>query len=274
MEENNTKNPFLNKVNLPTVKKIIAVSSGKGGVGKSTVAANLAISMQQQGNSVALVDADIYGPSIPTMFGVDKERPATTEKEGKAKMIPLVKHGIKLISIGFLMNPGQALIWRGPMASGAITQLFQDTDWGDIDVMIVDLPPGTGDIHLTIVQKLSLNGAIVVTTPQKLAVDDVRKSANMFSQDKINVPLIGFVENMAYFIPAEHPGEKYFIFGKGGGALLSKETNVPVLSQIPIIQSICDSGDNGKPAALDNNEKVQEIFKQLAADVSQWLSNN
>ncbi len=274
MEENNTKNPFLNKVNLPTVKKIIAVSSGKGGVGKSTVAANLAISMQQQGNSVALVDADIYGPSIPTMFGVDKERPATTEKEGKAKMIPLVKHGIKLISIGFLMNPGQALIWRGPMASGAITQLFQDTDWGDIDVMIVDLPPGTGDIHLTIVQKLSLNGAIVVTTPQKLAVDDVRKSANMFSQDKINVPLIGFVENMAYFIPAEHPGEKYFIFGKGGGALLSKETNVPVLSQIPIIQSICDSGDNGKPAALDNDEKVQEIFKQLAADVSQWLSNN
>ena len=274
MEENKTKNPFLNKVDLPTVKKIIAVSSGKGGVGKSTVAANLAISMQQQGNNVALVDADIYGPSIPTMFGVDNERPATSEKEGKPKMIPLERHGIKLISIGFLMDPGHALIWRGPMASGAITQLFQDTDWGDIDVMIVDLPPGTGDIHLTLVQKLDLNGAIIVTTPQKLAVDDVRKSANMFSQDKINVPLIGFVENMAYFIPAEHPDEKYFIFGKGGGALLSKESNVPVLCQIPIIQSICDSGDNGHPAALDSNKIVQDIFKQLAGDVSQWVSDN
>ncbi len=265
--EKNT-NPFNQKIELPDIKNIIAVGSGKGGVGKSTVSVNLAISLSQQGKKVALVDADIYGPSIPTMFGINNDKPGGKEVNGKTKMIPLERYGIKLISIGFLINPEQALIWRGPMASGAITQLFEDTLWGDIDIMIVDLPPGTGDIHLTIVQKLDITGAVIVTTPQKLSVVDVRKAANMFMQEKINVPVLGFIENMAWFVPAEHPDEKYYIFGKGGGDLLSKETNAPVLAQIPIIQSVCDAGDSGKPAMLDKNEQLLQVFDQLSKKLS------
>jgi len=254
------------------IKNIIAVASGKGGVGKSTIAVNLAVALANTGAKVALVDADIYGPSIPLMFDAVNEKPAATETNGKTKIIPLVKYGVKLLSIGFFIDPEKALVWRGPMASGALKQLFTDGDWGEIDYMVIDLPPGTGDMHLTMVQTVPVTAALIVSTPQQLAIADVKKAANMFSQEGINVPIIGVVENMAYFTPAELPGNKYYIFGKEGCSKLAKELGVPLLSQIPIIQSIAESGDNGKPVATDQNSITGKAFMQLAEKVAQQIA--
>jgi ATP-binding protein involved in chromosome partitioning len=257
---------------LKGIKNIIAIASGKGGVGKSTVAVNLAVALAKTGAKVALVDADIYGPSIPLMFNVVKEKPAAVEVDGKTKIIPINKYGVKLLSIGFFVDPDKALVWRGPMASGALKQLFTDGDWGEIDYMLIDLPPGTGDMHLTMVQTVPVTGALIISTPQQVAIADVRKAANMFVQEGINIPILGIVENMAYFTPAELPENKYYIFGKDGCKKLSEEINVPLLSQIPIVQSIAESGDNGNPVANDDNSIVGNAFKILAERVAQQIA--
>lgn len=261
------KSKVFEKIDLPDVKNIIVIASGKGGVGKSTVAANLAISLSKTGAKTALVDADMYGPSIPIMFDEVNANPVAQDVNGKTMIKPVVKYGIKLLSIGFFMDPKKALIWRGPMVSNGISQLFKDTDWGVIDFMIVDLPPGTGDIHITIVQKLNVTGAIIVTTPQNIALSEIRKTADMFLQDNINVPVLGIIENMSYFTPAELPENKYYIFGKGGGEKISKELNVPLIGQIPIVQSICESGEIGKPIALSNDEIISKIFKEITSNI-------
>ena len=261
------KSKVFEKIDLPDVKNIIVIASGKGGVGKSTVAANLVISLSKTGAKTALVDADMYGPSIPMMFDVVNEKPMAREVKDKTLIEPIVKYGIKLISIGFFMDPQKALIWRGPLASSGISQMFSDTDWGNIDFMIVDLPPGTGDIHLTIVQKLNITGAIIVTTPQNVALSEAKKTTDMFLQDKINVPVLGIVENMSYFTPNELPENKYYIFGKGGGEKISKELNIPLIGQIPIVQSICESGEIGKPIALSNDEITSKAFKEITSNI-------
>ncbi|MCX6231413.1 MAG: Mrp/NBP35 family ATP-binding protein [Bacteroidetes bacterium] len=257
---------------LKGIKNIIAIASGKGGVGKSTVAVNLAVALANTGASVALVDADIYGPSIPLMFDALKERPAAIDVDGHTKLIPIEKYGVKLLSIGFFVDPNKALVWRGPMASGALKQLFTDGDWGEIDYMLIDLPPGTGDMHLTMIQTVPVTGAIIVSTPQQLAIADVRKAADMFRQETINVPILGVVENMAYFTPAELPNNKYYIFGKEGCIQLANDLDVPLLSQIPIVQSIAESGDSGKPAACDQNSIVGKAFMQLAEKTAQQIA--
>ncbi len=257
---------------LKGIKNIIAVASGKGGVGKSTVAVNLAVALANTGANVALVDADIYGPSIPIMFDAVNEKPAAVENNGKTKIIPLKKYGVKLLSIGFFVDPEKALVWRGPMASGALKQLFTDGDWGEIDYMVIDLPPGTGDMHLTMIQTVPVTGALIVSTPQQLAIADVKKAANMFSQESINVPILGVVENMAYFTPAELPDNKYYIFGKEGCTKLAKDLGVPLLSQIPIVQSIAQSGDSGKPIASDTNSIMGKAFMDLAEKVAQQIA--
>ncbi|MFC2100538.1 Mrp/NBP35 family ATP-binding protein [Bacteroidota bacterium] len=257
---------------LPGVKNIIAISSGKGGVGKSTIAANLAIALAQTGAKVGLVDGDIYGPSMPIMFNLIGERPYVKEENGQTKVIPIEKYGIKLLSIGFFIDPDKALVWRGPMASNAMKQLFSDGDWGELDYMVIDLPPGTGDIHLTLVQSLPVTGAIVVTTPQQVAIADVRKVADMFLQDAIKVPLLGVVENMSYFSPAELPDNKYFIFGKDGGKKLAESLKTPLLGQIPLVQSVSESGDQGKPIVLDDKSPVAKAFKELAQNIAQQIA--
>ena len=243
---------------LPQVKNIIGISSGKGGVGKSTVSANLA---------VGLLDADIFGPSMPKMFQVEDARPYAENVEGRDLIVPVEKYGIKLLSIGFFVDPDQATLWRGGMASNALKQLIGDANWGDLDYFLIDLPPGTSDIHLTVVQTLALTGAIVVSTPQAVALADARKGINMFVNEKVNVPILGLVENMAWFTPAELPENKYYIFGKEGAKKLAEEMNVPLLGQIPIVQSICESGDKGTPVALDENTVTGRAFLQLAASV-------
>ncbi len=257
---------------LKGIKNIIAVASGKGGVGKSTVAVNLAVALANTGAKVALVDADIYGPSIPLMFDAINEKPAVIEIDGKTKIIPVNKYGVKLLSIGFFVDPDKALVWRGPMASGALKQLFTDGDWGEIDYMVIDLPPGTGDMHLTMIQTVPVTGALIVSTPQQVAIADVKKAANMFSQDGINIPILGVVENMAYFTPAELPDNKYYIFGKEGCTNLAKDLDTLLLSQIPIVQSIAESGDSGKPAATDENSIVGKAFAQLAGKLAQQIA--
>jgi ATP-binding protein involved in chromosome partitioning len=257
---------------LKGIKNIIAVASGKGGVGKSTVAVNLAVALANSGAKVALVDADIYGPSIPIMFDAVNEKPAATEIDGKTKIIPIEKFGVKLLSIGFFVDPNKALVWRGPMASGALKQLFTDGDWGEIDYMVVDLPPGTGDMHLTMIQTVPVTAALIVSTPQQLAIADVKKAADMFMQETINIPILGIVENMAYFTPLELPENKYYIFGKEGCTNLSKQLGVPLLSQIPIVQSIAESGDSGKPVAIDESSIGGKAFKQLAEKVAQQIA--
>ncbi|NVN96056.1 MAG: Mrp/NBP35 family ATP-binding protein [Bacteroidetes bacterium] len=257
---------------LKGIKNIIAIASGKGGVGKSTISVNLAIALAKTGAKVALVDADIYGPSIPIMFNAVNERPDAIEIDGKTKIIPLLKYGVKLLSIGFFVDPEKALVWRGPMASGALKQLFTDGDWGEIDYMLIDLPPGTGDMHLTMVQTVPVTGAVIVSTPQQLAIADVKKAANMFMQEGINIPILGVVENMAYFTPAELPENKYYIFGKEGCTKLAKDLDSPLLCQIPIVQSIAESGDNGKPVAIDENSIVGKAFMQLAEKVAQQIA--
>jgi ATP-binding protein involved in chromosome partitioning len=257
---------------LPGVKNIIAIVSGKGGVGKSTVAANLAVALAKTGARVGLVDADIYGPSMPLMFGLVDERPQIVQKGDKPLMIPLEKYGVKLISIGFLVDPEKAVIWRGPMASSALKQLFTDTEWGELDYLIVDTPPGTGDIHLTLVQSLPVAGVAIVTTPQEVALADAQKAVSMYRQDGIKVPVLGLIENMSYFTPAELPDNKYYIFGKEGGVRLSEKLNIPLLGQIPLIQSLCESGDKGLPVATDEKSAMGMAFRELAESVSQQVS--
>lgn len=245
---------------LPGVKNIVAVASGKGGVGKSTVAVNIAIALAKEGKKVGLVDADIYGPSIPIMFGLENKKPDAKEIDGKVKVLPFEKYGIKLLSIGFFVDASQALIWRGPMASNALKQLFTEAAWGELDYLLIDLPPGTGDIHLTLVQTVPVTGAIIVSTPQKVALADARKAMSMFSQPSINIPVLGLVENMAWFTPAELPENKYYIFGEKGAEKLSKELNVELLGQIPIVQSICESGDSGVPIITQDKQMVHDAF--------------
>lgn len=256
---------------LPGVKNIIAVSSGKGGVGKSTVAANLAVSLAKSGADVGLIDADIFGPSVPTMFNCEFEQPGVVQEDGKNKILPIQQYGVKLVSIGFLTNSEDAVIWRGPMASSALRQFIADAKWGELDYLIIDLPPGTSDIHLTLVQAVPVTGAIVVTTPQKVALADAQKGISMFKQPQINVPILGLVENMAWFTPEELPENKYYIFGEGGGKRLAEKNDVTLLGQIPIVQSIRESGDSGYPVALKDGE-VAEAFKKLAENVAQQVA--
>lgn len=257
---------------LPGVKNIIAVSSGKGGVGKSTVAANLAMSLKNAGYKVGLLDADIFGPSIPKMFGIEDAKPmATQNEEGKYIIEPIEQYGIKILSIGFFVAPEDAIIWRGGMASNAVKQLINDANWGELDYFVVDLPPGTSDIHLTMVQTVKFTGAIVVSTPQKVALADAIKGIQMFENDKINVPILGLVENMAWFTPADHPDEKYYIFGNGGCAQLAKDKGVELLAQIPLVQSICESGDAGAPISFDRYSITGQAFANLAKRITEIL---
>lgn len=247
------------------VKNIIAVVSGKGGVGKSTVSANLALALAEGGASVGLMDADIYGPSVPIMFGVRGERPMMKEVNGKGMIMPLDKYGIKLMSIGLLVDEKSAVVWRGPMASSAIKQFVSDVDWGELDYLIIDMPPGTGDIHLTLMQTVPVTGAIIVTTPQAVALADAKKGIAMFAQAQINVPIIGLVENMAFFTPEELPNNKYYLFGKEGGKRLADEYEIPFLGQIPLVQSIREGGDNGVPAMISQDKLSQQAFRDVTA---------
>jgi ATP-binding protein involved in chromosome partitioning len=255
------------------VKNIIAVASGKGGVGKSTITANLAIGLAQLGYKVGLIDADIYGPSMPIMFDVVHEKPKGEVIDGKQYIIPVESHGIKLLSIGFFADPNQAIVWRGPMATKAINQLFADAWWGDLDFLVLDLPPGTGDIHLTLVQAVQITGVVVVSTPQEIALADARKGVAMFQLPSINVPVLGLVENMAWFTPAELPDNKYYIFGKEGTKGLAQQMNVPLLGQIPLVQSIREAGDVGRPAILQGNTPVALAFKELTNNVVQQVEH-
>ena len=252
---------------LPQVKNIIAVSSGKGGVGKSTVSANLAIALARLGYKVGLLDTDIFGPSMPKMFGVEDARPSGVNKDGRQLIEPIEKYGVKLLSIGFFVNPDTATLWRGGMATSALKQLIADADWGDLDYFILDTPPGTSDIHLTLLQTLSITGAVIVSTPQKVALADARKGIDMYRNDKVNVPILGLVENMAYFTPAELPDNKYYIFGKDGAKNLANELGIALLAQIPIVQSICESGDAGEPAATKVDTITGQAFLSLAQSV-------
>ena len=251
---------------LPGVKNIIGVSSGKGGVGKSTVASNLAVALAQQGYKVGLLDADIFGPSMPKMFGVEDEPVYMDEVDGRRLISPIEKYGVKLLSIGFLVEKDSAVLWRGGMASNALKQLISEANWGDLDYFVIDMPPGTSDIHLTLVQTLAITGAIVVTTPQEVALADAKKGISMFTSDHVKVPVLGIVENMAWFTPADHPDEKYFIFGNGGGVRLAQSMGVDVLAQIPLVAGICENGDKGVPAALANTVSG-EAFRNLAEKV-------
>lgn len=249
---------------LPGVKNIVAVASGKGGVGKSTITANLAVALAQKGYKVGLIDADIYGPSIPTMFDLQDEKPSARDVNGKQMIVPLENHGVKLLSIGFFADAEQAIVWRGPMATKAIDQLFKDVDWGELDHMLIDVPPGTGDIHLSLVQTAPLTGAVIASTPQEVALSDAKKGVNMFRLDSVGVPVLGLVENMAYFTPEELPDHKYYIFGKEGGKRLSEQMKVPFLGEIPLVQSIRESGDAGRPAVLQENTPNAEAFQKLS----------
>lgn len=252
---------------LPGVKNIIAVSSGKGGVGKSTVSANLAIALAKLGYKVGLLDTDIFGPSMPKMFGVEDARPYAVEKDGRQLIEPIEKYGVKLLSIGFFVNPQTATLWRGGMATAALKQLIGDADWGDLDYFILDTPPGTSDIHLTLLQTIAITGAVIVSTPQKVALADAIKGIDMYTNDKVNVPVLGLIENMAYFTPAELPNNKYYIFGKDGCKDLAKQMGIPLLAQIPIVQSICESGDAGAPAATNPDSITGQAFLNLAQAV-------
>jgi ATP-binding protein involved in chromosome partitioning len=258
---------------LPEVSNIIAIASGKGGVGKSTVAANLAVALAAGGYRTGLLDADIYGPSQPKMFNVEDARPIM-QKVGSRELIqPVEKYGVKMLSIGFFVNPDDALVWRGSMASNALKQLIGDSNWGVLDYLLIDLPPGTGDIHLTLVQTLALTGVVVVSTPQDVALADARKGVSMFRGDKVNVPVLGLIENMSWFTPAELPNNRYYIFGRDGLARLSEETGIPLLGQIPLVQSICDSGDAGSPSACDQSTITGSAFHSLAATLVERIND-
>ncbi len=260
---------------LKDIKNIILISSGKGGVGKSTVASNLAVTLATNGAKVGLIDADIYGPSVPIMFGLVGEKPAAKETtDGKTLILPIEKYGIKLLSLGFFADPDQPVPWRGPMASNAVKQLFNDADWGELDYLIVDLPPGTGDIHITITQSFPIAGAVIVTTPQQVALADTRKGLAMFKMPSINIPVLGVVENMAYFSPAELPNNKYYIFGKDGGKELASKFEVPFLGEIPLVQSITEAGDNGQPIAMTLDSPIAAAFNEIAGKMAQQISIN
>ncbi|GHT42380.1 iron-sulfur cluster carrier protein [Bacteroidia bacterium] len=253
---------------LPHVKNSIAISSGKGGVGKSTISANLAVALAQLGYKVGLLDADIYGPSIPKMFGEEAAKPCMEVVDGGRELIvPIEKYGVKLLSIGFFVDANDALIWRSAMASNALKQLITGADWGELDYFLIDLPPGTGDIHLTLIQSLNLTGGIVVTTPQDVALAAARKGISLFQNEKINVPIVGLVENMAWFTPAELPDNRYYIFGKDGGKNLARELKIPFLGEIPIVQSLCEAGDHGTPSALNPDTGMGQAFQQLAEKI-------
>lgn len=258
---------------LTGVKNIIAVASGKGGVGKSTIAVNLAIGLAQEGAKVGLLDADIYGPSVPIMLGIREERPKMMDTgDGKGKIVPIEKYGIKAMSIGLLVDEKQAVVWRGPIASSALKQFITDVHWGELDYLVIDLPPGTGDIHLTLVQAVPVTGAVVVSTPQAVAAADAKKAIMMFRQPQINIPILGIVENMAYFTPAELPGNKYYIFGKGGAQKMSEQFDMPFLGEVPIVQGIREGGDIGMPAVLDEANPASRIFIDLAQNVARNVS--
>lgn len=252
---------------LPQVRNVIAVSSGKGGVGKSTVAANLAVSLARLGHKVGLLDADIFGPSVPKMFRLEDERVFAEMKDGRQMLIPALKYGVKILSIGFFVNSGTATLWRGGMASNALKQLIADTDWGELDYFVLDTPPGTSDIHLTLLQNLAITGAVIVSTPQAVALADARKGIDMYRNEKVNVPILGLVENMAWFTPAELPQNRYYLFGKDGVRRLAEEMGVPLLGQIPLVQGICESGDAGEPAAVADDTPTALAFRALAEAV-------
>ena len=257
---------------VPGVKNIIAVASGKGGVGKSTVAVNWALGLAHSGAKVGLIDADIYGPSIPIMFDLEGARPMARDVDGKSRIQPIEKYGIKLLSIGFFTDPNQPVPWRGPMVSTAVKQLFNDADWGELDYLVVDLPPGTGDIHITVTQTFPVTGAVIVTTPQNVALADTKKGIGMFMMNAINVPILGIVENMSYFTPMELPDNKYYIFGEGGGKRLAEKLQVPFLAELPLVKSISDSGDAGRPVILNEENPVAEVFIEMAKKVAQQVA--
>jgi len=265
--------PEIKGKDIPGLKNIIAVASGKGGVGKSTVTANLAVTLAKMGFKVGVLDADIYGPSQPMMFDVEMEKPLSIEVGGKSMMKPIENFGVKLLSIGFFTKPDQAVVWRGPMASKALNQMIFDADWGDLDFMLIDLPPGTGDIHLSIMQSMPITGAVIVSTPQKVALADARKGVAMFQQESINVPVLGIIENMAYFTPEELPENKYYIFGKDGARSLAEDLKVPFLGGIPLVQSIRESGDVGRPAALQVGTPLEAAFEKITQNVVQETVN-
>ena len=259
---------------LPGVEHVIAVASGKGGVGKSTVSSNLAVALAQLGYKVGLVDADIHGPSVPTMFDVAGEKPQPVEVEGKTKIEPIEQYGVKVLSIGFFADPDQAIVWRGPMASRALNQLFTDADWGKLDFMIVDLPPGTGDIHLSLVQQVPLSGAVIVSTPQDVALADARKGVGMFRLDELKVPVLGMVENMAYFVPPDMPEKKYHIFGRDGVKRLADSLEAPFLGELPLLQTIREAGDAGRPAVLQTNGEAAAAFRSVVANLLKQLGKD
>jgi ATP-binding protein involved in chromosome partitioning len=258
---------------IPGISNIIAVASGKGGVGKSTVTANLAVTLAKMGFKVGVLDADIYGPSMPIMFDVENEKPISVTVDGKSKMKPVESYEIKILSIGFFTAPSQAVIWRGPMASKALNQMIFDADWGQLDFMLIDLPPGTGDIHLSIMQSLPITGAVVVSTPQAVALADAKKGVSMFLSDSINVPVLGIIENMAYFTPEELPNNKYYIFGKEGAKNLAADLQVPFLGEVPLVQSIREAGDYGRPAALQTASVIERVFEEITRNVVQETVN-
>lgn len=258
---------------IPGISNIIAVSSGKGGVGKSTITANLAVTLVNMGFKVGVLDADVYGPSMPIMFDVENAKPISVVINGKSKMQPVQSYGVEILSIGFFTKPDQAVIWRGPMASKALNQMIFDANWGEIDFMLIDLPPGTGDIHLSIMQSLPITGAVVVSTPQAVALADAKKGVSMFANESINVPVLGIIENMSYFTPEELPNNKYYIFGKEGARNLAEDLNVPFLGEIPLVQSIREAGDYGRPAALQTASPLEKAFEDLARNVVQETVN-
>jgi ATP-binding protein involved in chromosome partitioning len=269
-------NPKVNEIKgkpIPGIQNIIAVASGKGGVGKSTVTANLAVTLAKMGFKVGLLDADIYGPSMPIMFDVVEERPMAVTVNGKSKMKPVENYGVQLLSIGFFTEANQAVIWRGPMAAKALNQMIFDAHWGNLDFLLIDLPPGTGDIHLSIMQAMPVTGAVVVSTPQEVALADARKGVAMFKQESINVPVLGIIENMAYFTPEELPDNKYYIFGKEGAKNLAEDLNVPFLGEVPLVQSIREAGDVGRPAALQESTPIAEAFEDITKNVVQEMVN-
>ncbi len=254
---------------IPGIQNIVAIASGKGGVGKSTVTANLAVTLSKMGFKVGILDADIYGPSIPIMFDVEKEKPLATNVDGKSKMKPVENYGVKILSIGFFTQANQAVVWRGPMAAKALNQMIFDAAWGELDFMLIDLPPGTGDIHLSIMQSLPITGAVIVSTPQNVALADAKKGVAMFQQESINVPVLGIIENMAFFTPEELPNNKYYIFGKEGAKNLAEDLQVPFLGEIPLVQSIREAGDIGRPAALQTATPLEQAFEKITQNVVQ-----